>query len=85
MGRSYGGGVLTFEPTEIEEIPLPLLKDQIIDFAKVDSLIRNRKIEQVLDIVDKELLIGQLRISKADVKMLRSIWEKLSRRRIDRN
>jgi adenine-specific DNA-methyltransferase len=81
LGRSYGGGVLTFEPTEIEEIPLPLLGTHKIDFKKIDSLIRQRKIEEVLDIIDKELLIKQLKFSETEVKMMRSIWKKLSGRR----
>lgn len=80
-GRSYGGGVLTFEPTEIEEIPLPLLKQHKIDFKKIDVLIRQRKIEEVLDIVDDELLIKQLNFSEKEVQMLRGIWKKLSGRR----
>jgi adenine-specific DNA-methyltransferase len=81
LGRSYGGGVLTFEPSEIEEIPLPLLGTHKIDFKKIDSLIRQRKIEEVLDIIDKELLIKQLKYSETEVKMLRGIWKKLSGRR----
>lgn len=84
-GRSYGGGVLTFEPTEIEEIPLPLLKQSSIDFKKIDALIRQRKIEEVLDIVDKELLMKQLNFSENEVQMLRRIWKKLSDRRNKRN
>jgi len=81
LGRSYGGGVLTFEPTEIEEIPLPLLGTHKIDFKKIDSLIRQRKIEEVLDIIDQELLVKQLKFSETEVKMLRGIWKKLSGRR----
>jgi adenine-specific DNA-methyltransferase len=81
LGRSYGGGVLTFEPTEIEEIPLPLLLQHKIDFKKIDALIRQRKIEEVMDIVDKELLIKQLKFSESEVQMLRGIWKKLAGRR----
>ncbi|MFU8845080.1 MAG: N-6 DNA methylase, partial [Bacteroidales bacterium] len=55
-GRSYGGGVMTFEPTEIEEIQFPVLADLDLDFKKIDELIRKRKIEEVLDIVDEALL-----------------------------
>lgn len=84
-GRSYGGGVLTFEPTEIEEIPLPLLNQGSIDFKKIDALIRQRKIEEVLDIIDEELLIKQLHFSETEVQMLRGIWKKLSDRRNKRN
>ncbi len=81
LGRSYGGGVLTFEPSEIEEIPLPLLGTNKIEFKKIDSLIRQRKIEEVLDIVDNELLIKQLKFSESEVQMLRGIWKKLAGRR----
>ncbi|WP_291275882.1 class I SAM-dependent methyltransferase [Flavobacterium sp.] len=83
-GRSYGGGVLTFEPTEIEEIPLPLLENTRIDLNKIDNLIRQRRIEEVLDIVDQELLIKQLKFTKTDVEALRAIWRKLSSRRLNR-
>ena len=81
LGRSYGGGVLTFEPTEIEEIPLPLLLEHKIDFKELDALIRKRKIEEAMDIVDKELLIKQLKFSESEVQMLRGIWKKLADRR----
>lgn len=85
LGRSYGGGVLTFEPSEIEEIPLPLLNHDNIDFVRIDALIRQRKIEEALDIVDEELLIKQLHFSEIEVHMLRRIWKKLSDRRNKRN
>lgn len=83
-GRSYGGGVLTFEPTEIEEIPIPVLSDLSIDFSHVDALIRLRKIEEVMDIVDKNLLIKHHGFTITEVEVLRGIWRKLSQRRINR-
>lgn len=83
-GRSYGGGVLTFEPTEIEEIPLPILEKSTIDFKKIDTLIRQRKIDEVLDIMDQELLIKQLRFKETEVLMFRQIWKKMASRRNER-
>jgi len=85
LGRSYGGGVLTFEPTEIEEIPMPILHNVEIDINAIDDLIRKRKIEEVLEIVDELLLIRQLGFTKTKVQMLRNIWKKLSERRTNRN
>ena len=83
-GRSYGGGVMTFEPSEIEEIKIPILCDIDIDFVKLDTLIRKRKIEEALDIVDQALLISHYGFSKNEVDMLRGIWRKLTQRRINR-
>lgn len=84
-GRSYGGGVMTFEPTEIEEIRIPFLADLSIDFNQMDKLIRKREIEKALDLVDEELLIKHHRFTKNEVLMLRGIWKKLSARRTNRN
>lgn len=84
-GRSYGGGVLTFEPTEIGELPLPLLSDSTVNFTEIDTLIRQRRIEEVLDIVDRQLLINQLGFDENEVNQLRVIWRKLSGRRLNRN
>lgn len=85
-GRSYGGGVLTFEPTEIGELPLPLLTELSDElFLELDSLIRKKEIRKALDLVDQELLIKKLSYTQDDVDTLRNIWEKLSNRRQNRN
>lgn len=83
-GRSYGGGVMTFEPTEIEEIQMPRLSDLPIDFDHIDALIRKRKVEEVLDIVDEALLVNHHGFKKQEVAVMRGIWKKLSQRRINR-
>jgi adenine-specific DNA-methyltransferase len=84
-GRSYGGGVMTFEPTEVEELPIPLLKSKDgIDSDYIDKLLRERKIDEVLDIIDHELLVKQLGLSQKIVDDLRAIWLKLSNRRMAR-
>jgi len=84
-GRSYGGGVMTFEPTEIEDIRIPKLINLDLDFDKIDNLIRNREIDKVLDIVDQEFLIKGHGFSLEQVNSLRKIWVKLSNRRLIRN
>ena len=75
---------MTFEPTEIEEIQIPVLHKLAIDFDEIDRLIRQRKIEEVLDIVDEALLIRKLKFSIYEVSLLRGIWKKLSNRRSER-
>lgn len=83
-GRSYGGGVMTFEPTEIEEIRIPRLADLKFNFYEIDDLIRQRKIEEVMDLVDQEFLIKHHGFTIEEVNMLRGIWKKLTNRRVNR-
>lgn len=84
VGRSYGGGVMTFEPTEIGEIRIPLLAKIGLNFKKIDKLVRERKIQEVLDIVDNAFLIKHHKFTKKEVALLRGIWEKLRDRRLNR-
>ena len=75
---------MTFEPTEIEELPLPITGEINVDFNEVDRLMRAKKIDEVLDITDRAILIDQYGFSQNEVASLRSIWRKLSNRRINR-
>jgi adenine-specific DNA-methyltransferase len=83
-GRSYGGGVMTFEPTEIEELLIPVVENHGIDINLVDELIREDRIEEVLDIVDKAVLIDHYGFTLEETLELRNIWLKMSDRRINR-
>lgn len=83
-GRSYGGGVMTFEPSEVGEIRIPDFNNLNLDFQKIDELVRNNNIEEVLDIVDEQLLMKHLGFSYHEVMKFRDIWWKLSQRRINR-
>jgi len=83
-GRSYGGGVLTFEPSEAEHLPFPLTNAEQLDLERFDQLVRNDDIDTVLDITDKVLLQKGLGLTVAQTKMLRGIWIKLRDRRINR-
>lgn len=83
-GRSYGGGVMTFEPTEIEELLIPVVENHSIDVNLIDELIREDRIEEVLDIVDKAVLIDHYGFTLEETLELRNIWLKMSDRRISR-
>ncbi len=84
IGRSYGGGVLTFEPSEAERLPLPLVGAEKLDLDVIDEKVRKDDITTVLDVTDKILLVKGLGLSFYEAKMLRGIWEKLRDRRIKR-
>lgn len=83
-GRSYGGGVLTFEPSEAERLPIPLQGAENLDLTEIDRLLRQNNIEAVLDITDQILLVEGLGLSLSQVQMLRGMWIKLRDRRINR-
>lgn len=83
-GRSYGGGVLTFEPSEARSLPLPLKGAEKLDLEEIDDLIRKDDIESVLSITDKVLLEDGLGFSQKEILKLRNIWMKLKNRRINR-
>lgn len=83
-GRSYGGGVLTFEPSEAEKLPLPMIGAERLDMAQIDNLLREGNIEEVLNITDQVLLVEGLGLTQEEVSTIREIWTKLRDRRINR-
>lgn len=80
-GRSYGGGVLTFEPSEIRSLPIAITEFSEADYNKIDELMKKNKIDEVLDITDRIILKKYVGLSDEEVVMLRNIWRKLSSRR----
>ena len=89
-GRSYGGGVLEVLPKEASNIFLPKIdnikEEKTIELLKiVDEKIRNKNdIEELLDIIDKEVLIDYLKIPKETVLEFRKIWKFMVERRHNR-
>lgn len=84
VGRSYGGGVLTFEPSEIRKLLIPSNNWDSIDPVKVDELARQGDIEAVLDYTDEILLIKGMGLTHDEVEKLRRAWRRLSDRRMKR-
>ena len=83
-GRSYGGGVLTFEPGEIRKLMIPMKNAEKLDVNRIDTLIREDQIDEVLNYTDQILLADGLGLSQDEIIMLRNIWLKLSERRLGR-
>jgi adenine-specific DNA methylase len=84
IGRSYGGGVLELEPNEAEKLLLPLGGADRLDVDELDRLLRAGNISAVLDITDRILLSEGIGLSTEQIRQLRTIWEKLRDRRINR-
>ncbi len=92
-GRSYGGGVLEILPGEVNKIVLPdVFNPQVISDGKINELVdtidhyvrNNADIEGLLDVTDKEILMGVMNMTAEEVKVVRSAWRTLRRRRLER-
>lgn len=83
-GRSYGGGVLTFEPSEVRSLPIPYVAPFTYDFEKADTLARSNRLEELIEYVDNLVLIQGLGLSRSDVELLRGSWLALRGRRLAR-
>ena len=84
VGRSYGGGVLTFEPGEVRQLLIPMKGAETLDFDFIDKCVRGNRINDVLDYTDKILLEQNLGLDTKEILLLRGVWERLSNRRINR-
>lgn len=84
IGRSYGGGVLTFEPGEMRRIRIPMKMADQLDLSKIDCWQRQGEIDKILDYTDSILLRKGLNLTEHEVSLLHSIWEKMCGRRMTR-
>lgn len=84
IGRSYGGGVLTFEPGEMRKVRIPMRMAERLDIDQIDRWQRNGEIERILKYTDDILLRDGLRLSEREIELLHSIWNKMRDRRMTR-
>jgi adenine-specific DNA-methyltransferase len=87
-GHSLGGGMLKIEPGEARKIPvaLPPMPEKDISraFLLIDQLLREDLLEAALDVGDKYVLQGGLKLSKRDCETLRENYHILRDRRTKR-
>ena len=84
LGRSYGGGVLTFEPGEMRKMRIPMIAADKLDLDKMDALQREGKIDDILQYTDEILLHQGLGLTAHEVEQLHNIWSKMKDRRLSR-
>lgn len=84
LGRSYGGGVLTFEPGEMRKMRIPMIAADKLDLEKIDALQREGKIDDILQYTDEILLHQGLGLTAHEVELLHNIWSKMRDRRLSR-
>lgn len=84
LGRSYGGGVLTFEPGEMRKIRIPMSMADRLDLDKIDCWQRSGEIGDILGYTDAVLLRDGLKLSDHEIALLHSIWSKMRDRRMGR-
>ena len=84
LGRSYGGGVLTFEPGEMRNFRIPLRGADQLDLSKIDGWQRKGEIDKILEYTDGVLLREGLGLTQYEIALLHSIWNKMRDRRMAR-
>ena len=84
-GRSYGGGVLELEPTEAERLLVPRRLNGAMPVSEADRLVREGRLNEVLDINDRMVLQDSIGLTSAECGLLKRIWCKMRNRRVNRS
>ena len=84
LGRSYVGGVLTFEPGEMRKIRIPMQMADQLDLQKIYAWQRQGEIDKVLEYTDSIFLRKGLNLTEHEIELLHSIWKKMFDRRMSR-
>jgi adenine-specific DNA methylase len=83
-GRSYGGGILNIEPSEMQRLLVPSELRPGLPVKEIDLMIRQRDLCRVLNVNDRLVLHDGLGLSTKDIDSLRNIWNTMRERRQSR-
>jgi len=83
-GRSYGGGVLKLEPTEMSRVRIAVPQLSRRDFGSVDRLLRAGRYADAVQAADELVLRKLLRLDASTIAALRAARERLAARRQQR-
>lgn len=88
-GRSYGGGVLKLEPSEMQRVNLivPACQQSVFRerYQEADRLIRDGKFEEASRLADQLILGDQVGLPRADIARLQESRAMLLERRLSRS
>jgi adenine-specific DNA methylase len=85
VGRSYGGGILKLEPTEAEQLLIPIFEGGIESYVdEIDGCLRAGDLAAALRIVDP-LVLGPLGLTDEELAALRVARAALQKRRVTRS
>jgi adenine-specific DNA methylase len=85
LGRHYGGGVLELVPSEIEQLPIPLLEVTAETFQQADALLRRGgPLDEITALTDALILKQHLGLSDSEILLLQQTHRRLLKRRLRR-
>lgn len=91
VGRAYGGGMLKIEPREADRLPVP--GPTLVAAARkrlsalrpqMATYLRGGRLAEAARLVDDVLLVGEIGMSRAEVRALRQAHTELTARRVAR-
>ena len=83
VGRSYGGGILKVEPTELRRLALPVLPRRVVEETapEVDRHLRSGNPARATAVVDAAVLASLPEVSERDLALVRAARNALFLRR----
>jgi predicted RNA methylase len=84
QGRTYGGGVLKLEPSEMERVSLAV-PGTCACASEIDRLLRSREYARAVALADDIVLRDELGLSSGTISLLQAARNRLVARRYSRN